>query len=498
MPATALHLPVETGDPGGAPRQGPSPAGSPVLPSAPGFRPPPPSAALAWLRDAGGQSEERDLLTGLATRRALIEAMDTLLADPSQRPGLLLLDLDRFKAVNDSLGPLIGDAVLCRIAQRLQKVCPEARLIARVSGDGFAVLLPDDAEVASMAATVLDMIARPYAIRGHAVNVLASAGTATSDGNRRTSHALFHAADLAMHEAERDGRNRMRRFEPSMQERARLRQALEADLRAAMALQQVELRRALVTKQFELHYQPQVALADGRLTGFEALLRWRHPRRGLVSPEEFIPLAEEIGLIGLLGDWVLRTACRTAAAWPALPDGAVPRVAVNVSPLQLIDGREMILGVRRALEDSGLPPDRLEIELTESALAADVADTLGALRRLGVGLALDDFGTGHSSLGRLRSFHFDRIKIDRSFVADLRPDLPEEAQRAAAWMVRAVASLGVGLGMETVVEGIETPEQRDIALQAGCTIMQGWLAGRPMPEAEVPAAITRFPAPGGA
>lgn len=442
-----------------------------------------------WPIEAAGQDGNRDLLTGLATRRALIETLDGILTDATRRPGLILLDLDRFKSVNDSLGPLVGDAVLCRIAQRLHSVCPESLLIARVSGDGFAVVVPEAGTLAAVAARMLDVVGRPYAVRGHAVTVSTSIGTAAVEDDRRTAHALLHAADLAMHQAERDGRNRVRRFEPSMQERARLRQALEADLRAAMAMQQVELRRALVSEQFEVHYQPQVSLADGRPTGFEALVRWRHPRRGLVPPDAFIPLAEEIGLIGLLGDWVLRTACRAAASWP------VPlKLGVNISPLQLIDGRGMILAVQRALADSGLPAERLEIELTESALAGEVADTLAAIRRLGVGLALDDFGTGHSSLGRLRSFHFDRLKIDRSFVADLRPEASPEARRAAEWMIRAVASLGGGLDMQTVVEGIETEEQRAVARAAGCTEMQGWLTGRPVSEGAVPDVIARLTA----
>jgi EAL domain-containing protein (putative c-di-GMP-specific phosphodiesterase class I) len=294
-----------------------------------------------------------------------------------------------------------------------------------------------------------------------------------------------------MHHAEIEGRNRVVRFAPSMQQMAQLRQALECDLRAAMGLQQIELRRALVSQQFEVHYQPQVSLVSGELIGFESLVRWRHPDRGLVSPAEFIPLAEEIGLIDLLGDWVLRTACREAMTWPSSPNGKQLRVAVNVSPLQLRDGRAFIAGVVRALEESGLPPERLEIEITETSLMGDVADTLGALRRLGVDLALDDFGTGHSSLGRLHQYPFSRIKIDRSFVLALGDDDPS-GRRVGEWMIRAIAALGAGLGIETIVEGIETVPQREIARQAGCTEMQGYLVSRPMPAGAVQSFIETF------
>jgi EAL domain-containing protein (putative c-di-GMP-specific phosphodiesterase class I) len=251
-------------------------------------------------------------------------------------------------------------------------------------------------------------------------------------------------------------------------------------------MQQVELRRALVSEQFEVHYQPQVSLIDGETTGFEALVRWRHPERGIVPPLAFIPLAEEIGLIELLGDWVLRTACRDAQAWPVPANGRPLRVAVNLSPLQFRDPRALLSGIRLALAESELPVERLELELTENALAYDVADTLVAIRRMEIDLALDDFGTGYSSLGRLRGHAFNRLKIDRSFVMDLGEEGDANEQRAAEWMIRAIASLGLGLGLTTIVEGVETPWQLDIARRAGCTEMQGYLASRPVARDAVP------------
>jgi EAL domain-containing protein (putative c-di-GMP-specific phosphodiesterase class I) len=279
-----------------------------------------------------------------------------------------------------------------------------------------------------------------------------------------------------------------------MQERALGRRSLESDFRESIGLQHVELCRALKSQQFEVHYQPQVALADGRLTGFEALLRWNHPERGLVTPDQFIPLAEETGLIDLLGEWVLRTACREAAAWPVSDTGIPLRVAVNISPLQLRERRALLDMIENAIGESGLPVGRLELELTETALAGDIGDTLSDIRTLGADLALDDFGTGYSSLSRLHCHPFNRLKIDQSFVTDLGQEGESKAHHTSEWMVRAIASLGLGLGLETVIEGIETPHQRDVARQAGCTEMQGYLVSRPVPDTDVADLVSRLAA----
>lgn len=425
-------------------------------------------------------AQETDSLSGLATRRRLIDDIDHRLnsGDVSQGLALILLDLDRFKAANDSLGPMVCDKLLAKISQRLRIGAPAAGLIARVSGDGFAILLTQAADADKVAERLLDLLGRPYAVGGHVITLGASLGLATSEAGEAATSALelLHAADLAMHQAEEDGRNRVRRFDPSMKGRAYGRHALEADFRAAMALQHVELRHALVSQQFEVHFQPQVRLADNHVAGFEALIRWRHPERGLVSPEAFIPLAEEIGLIDLLGDWVLRTACREATSWEAANDGPLLRVAVNVSALQLRDRAVFIAGLRRALQESGLAAHRLELELTESLFADDIVDTMRAIRDLGVELALDDFGTGYSSLGRLRRLPFDRLKIDRSFVLDLDSPETESGLRSGEWMVRAIASLG----LPTVCEGVETRAQREIVQRAGCTEIQGYLVSRPL------------------
>jgi EAL domain-containing protein (putative c-di-GMP-specific phosphodiesterase class I) len=279
-----------------------------------------------------------------------------------------------------------------------------------------------------------------------------------------------------------------------MQEHASKRQTLEMDLRAALAVNRVELRQAMAVEQFEVHYQPQVDATSLRLLGFEALVRWQHPVRGRVGPDEFIPLAEEIGLIGLLGDWVLRTACNTAAAWPTPRSGKPFQVAVNVSPVQLRERRALVASIANALATSGLAPERLEIEITESALIGDALETLQGIKALGVSLSLDDFGTGYSSLSQLAHYPFDRLKIDRSFVRDLPTG--DQAHRAGApqarWMLQAIASLGAGLGMSTVAEGVETEAQADLVRQAGVTVIQGYLIARPTPEPDLAALMLRL------
>jgi diguanylate cyclase (GGDEF)-like protein len=435
-----------------------------------------------------------DPLTGLCTRPALHRVLSAALAGLSPgapQPALLALDLDRFQAINDSTGIATGDGVLKRVAQRIVGAVPRAATVARISGDEFAVLLPDGASAPAVAARLLELIGRPYAVNGHAVTLSVSIGLALSAPGSIDADEMLRSANIALHRAEADGKNRWRLFESWMQERASTRQALETDLRAALALNKIELRQTMAMTQFELHYQPQVSSDRRELLGFEALLRWRHPSRGMVGPDLFIPLAEEIGLIGLLGEWVLRTACRTAASWPVPAGGRPLQVAVNVSPLQLRERRALVAAVAEALASTGLAPQRLEIEITESALIGDAQETLDAIHALGVGLALDDFGTGFSSLSQLAHYPFDRLKIDRSFVADL-PTGPADAGRAGAqarWMIQAVAALGAGLGMATVAEGVETELQAQQVRQAGATVLQGYLIARPMPEAEVPAWI---------
>jgi diguanylate cyclase (GGDEF)-like protein len=455
------------------------------------------------------ESQGLDRLTRLISRPALHRALVTALAaigTDGVHPALLVLDLDRFQAVNDSTGIATGDGVLSRVARRIGSAVPAAATVARISGDEFAVLLPDGRDAAAIAARLLELIGRPYAVNGHAVTLSVSIGMALAPQHGDDADALLRAANIALHRAEADGKNRCRCFEPWMQEQASSRQALETDLRAALALNKLDLRKTMAVEQFEVHYQPQVTLAGRRLFGFEALARWRHPVRGMVGPDQFIPLAEEIGLIGLLGDWVLRTACRTAAAWPVPLHGPPLRVAVNVSPLQLRERRALVASIADALHTSGLAPGRLEVEITESALMGDALETLQAIKALGVGLSLDDFGTGYSSLSQLAHYPFDRLKIDRSFVRDLPGDIVGDDTRGQAapaagsrrvadhaqWMIQAIASLGRGLGMETIAEGVETECQARLVGRAGVTEMQGYLVSRPLPEGALAALVARL------
>ena len=400
-----------------------------------------------------------DPLTDLPNRRHLLECLNRAVG--REPAALLCLDLDRFKPVNDTLGHPVGDALLRTVAGRMASAVRGGDTVARMGGDEFAVLIegadaPETVE--GLAKRLVDLIGRPYIVEGHMIDIGVSVGVASTPDGTDHPDALLKHAGLALYEAKRQGRGTFCFFEPGMDAALQTRRRLEAELRQALALHA-----------FELYYQPQQDLASNRINGFEALLRWRHPEHGLVPPVEFVPLAEETGLIVPIGEWVLRTACKEAARWPEDVS-----IAVNLSVAQFKSPR-LVAAVKAALKAAGLAPKRLELEVTESLLMRNDIDHLGVLRALhalGVRVAMDDFGTGYSSLSNLQSFPFDKIKIDRSFVMNGDP-------RSAA-VVRAVAALGNGLGIATTAEGVETQEQlQDIAAQ-GCTEVQGYLIGRPV------------------
>ena len=437
------------------------------------------------------KSATRDPLTGLLTRGLFRNRVMSVLADTSHRaapPGgarpqdgrtaVLLVDLDRFKGVNDTLGHLVGDGLLNLVSRRLHAMLRHDDVVARLGGDEFAVLIPrapDRKALAELAARVVDVLGRPYLVDGHLVNIGASIGVALALRDDEVYETLLRNADLALYDAKNSGRSTFRFFTPEMDARASARRSLEIDLRKALALHQ-----------FELHYQPQIDLDTNAIVGFEALLRWRHPERGLVSPADFIPLAEEIGTIVPLGEWVLREACREAARWP----GGIA-VAVNVSPKQFEGLPRLIESVGRALRLAGLPGCRLEIEITESSLLRNEQAVLAALRQfreMGVRVAMDDFGTGYSSLSQLQSFPFDRIKIDRSFV---KGDGDRSSQNA---IIRAINALGVSLGMATIAEGVETAEQLARIRAQGCSSVQGFLFSRPVAAKHIDRLLAEFPA----
>ncbi|MBX9932150.1 MAG: EAL domain-containing protein [Methylobacterium sp.] len=410
-----------------------------------------------------------DALTDLPNRVLFRHRLGEALArgQRSGEPALLFcLDLDRFKIVNDTLGHPAGDALLRGVAERLMACLGAGNMVARMGGDEFAILIAaSEDQISLLAERIIASLGQPFPIEGQPVRIGVSIGVAVMPRDGADPDLLLRNADLALYRAKAAGRNTHRCFEPEMETSIRTRRNLEHELRMAFAAGQITLS-----------YQPTHSVDDERLTGFEALLRWRHPERGFIPPSEFVPLAEESGLIGQIGEWVLRTACAEAATWPASI-----RLAVNLSPVQFRDGR---LGavVASALADSGLPPHRLELEITETVLLAENETnlaTLHALRSLGVRIAMDDFGTGYSSLSYLRSFPFDRIKIDRSFVAEL------DTSPHCAAIVRAVIGLGTSLGIFIIAEGVETTRQLDRLRAEGCGEVQGFLFGKAVPADEV-------------
>jgi diguanylate cyclase (GGDEF)-like protein len=408
-----------------------------------------------------------DSLTDLPNRvllRVRIGEACASASGASPNVAILSLDLDRFKAVNDTLGHAVGDALLVAVAKRLSGCVREGDAVARLGGDEFAVMQMEGAgDADGLARRIIERLGTPYEIDGHHVAIGTSVGIAIAPKDGATPDELLKNADLALYRAKTDGRGTYCFFEAGMDAELQGRRLLELDL-----------RKALGAGEFELHYQPVVDLASGAITGCEALLRWRHPERGMVPPATFIGLAEDIGLIVPIGEWVVRQACMQAARWP------VPvKVAVNLSPLQLTS-RDLLHTVVLALANSGLPAARLELEITESVFLQDNENTLAVLnelRGLGVGIAMDDFGTGYSSLSYLRSFPFDKIKLDQSFVRDLS----DRADCMA--IVNSIASLGRDLGMVTTAEGIETAEQLELLRTAGFVEGQGYHFWRPMPSA---------------
>ncbi len=415
-----------------------------------------------------------DALTDLPNRLLFRSRLDQSVARLGRGEGFAIacLDLDHFKAVNDTLGHNMGDRLLQEVATRLTCCLREVDLVARLGGDEFAVLLPGinaASEALIVAARLIDTISGSYEIAGATMTIGVSIGIALAPQDGATAETLMMHADLAMYAAKADGRGSARLFEDDLSTRLTERQDLERDFRAA-----------LDGAQFVVHYQPIMDVACGRIASFEALVRWHHPRRGLVPPDQFIPFAEESGLVVPMGKWVLETACRQAAAWP------VPvAVAVNLSPVQFHNA-ELLETIVGALARSGLPPTRLEVEITEASVlgASDLTlATLQDLRSLGVRVAFDDFGTGFSSLSYLHRFSFDKLKIDKSFIGDLG------VSESANAIVRAVIGLGQNLGLITTAEGVETESQLAQLRLLGCSEVQGYLFSRPCPNEEVAALL---------
>jgi diguanylate cyclase (GGDEF)-like protein len=420
-----------------------------------------------------------DILTGLGNRllfnELLAKAFAGEIAD-GRKICVLFIDLDGFKAVNDALGHAIGDALLRLVASRLGEALGDCDRLARLGGDEFALMSWCDstvAEPAAIAERLIEALARPLEIGGHIVHIGASIGIAIEDAQFRTPEDLVKAADMAMYRAKADGRGVWRLFDPAMDACAQARRMLEIDL-----------RNALNEGELTMFYQPLLDLKTKSITGFEALMRWRHPERGNVSPAEFIPVAEDLGLIVPLGEWALREACMEAMKWPPHT-----RVAVNLSPIQFLRG-QIVTSVLSALAASGLAAQRLELEITESVMlekSSHNIETLQQLRELGVRIAMDDFGTGYSSLSYLRSFPFDKIKIDQSFIRDIGKDAESQA------IVNAITALGTSFGVTITAEGVETQEQFDKLSANGCIEVQGKLFSMPVPASAVAQLLLAYP-----
>jgi diguanylate cyclase (GGDEF)-like protein len=410
-----------------------------------------------------------DALTDLPNRMMFRERLDEQLAwvHRGARLAVLYLDLDHFKTVNDTLGHPVGDELLVTLAGRLRSCVRDTDLVARLGGDEFAVIqtgIEQTADVTALIARIQEAVRQPLDFGGHHVVSDTSIGIAMAPEDGDEADRLLKNADLALYAAKANGRGTYQFFEPRMDARAKARRALEFDL-----------REAIMCGGFELHYQPIVDIARDAVAGYEALLRWPHPVRGMVQPSEFIPLAEETGLINQLGEWVLTTACRDAASWPQHIT-----VAVNVSPVQ-IKSPGLVLNIVRILAETGLHARRLELEMTETILLQDDEATLAVLhnlRDLGVRIAMDDFGTGFSSLSYLHRFPFDKIKIDRCFINNL----PED--RGSVATTQAIIGIARARQITTTAEGVETPEQRQVLAELGCDQIQGYLisAARPMSE----------------
>ena len=426
-----------------------------------------------------------DPVTGLWNRQHFtLMLQDALRAAPqfASGPAVMLVKLHRFKLVNDTLGNDAGDMLLRMVGDRICGLLREEDMLARSAGNEFAIALvhaEGSPAIAGRAANLLEQLSLPYTIEGQQISLGARIGIAAAPADGNTAEILLAHAALALQDAtasaDLSASGRLRFFDAELTQRARRRRGLEADL-----------RRAGERGEFALHYQPQVDVHGTRVTGLEALIRWQHGERGMVPPGDFIHLAEEIGLIVPIGDWVLREACREAATWPA-----EIAVAVNASPLQFETG-DFARSVADVLASTGLPAGRLEIEITESLLLRDtgtVMATLSALQALGVRLVLDDFGTGYASLSQLSRFRFDKIKIDRSFVSPADPSAEHSA------IVRSIAALAHSLGIPSTAEGVETQTQWDQIKAHGCTSVQGYFLSRPVPANDVPAVLARLHRP---
>lgn len=418
-----------------------------------------------------------DALTGLPNRVLFREQLTSYLSSAMSGASLavLCLDLDYFKQANDTFGHPIGDALLCAVGRRLRDYVRETDIVARLGGDEFAILqigVEQPLSASLLAQQLVDAMVKPFGVDGHEIAIGTSIGISVAPNDSIDADYLLKSADMALYRTKEHGRSGFSFFEPKMDAEMQERRTLEMDLRKAVAV-----------GEFELFYQPVMTLEDDTICGFEALLRWNHPTRGMVSPATFIPLAEETGLIIGLGEWVLRQACAEAAKWPS-----DLKIAINLSPVQF-RSKTLVATVMSAIANAGISSNRVELEITEAILLQNseaTIITLHQLHSLGVCISMDDFGTGYSSLSYLQSFPFDKIKIDQSFTRQIDRNSDTLA------IIRAVSGLGISLGMTITVEGVETKEQLELIRAEGCNEVQGYLFSTPQPASEVPRMLSRL------
>ncbi len=421
-----------------------------------------------------------DQLTGLLTRASLKEFL-SVYETPSelQRISILAVELSRFGVVNDSVGTTIGDKIISNTAKRLAKVFPHAKAISRLHGDHFGLIFEDCENIEEEVTRLLDFSQRPLAIRGEVIVLSVRIGVADNHLAAETTDELVHAAEVALHYTKNKSAQ-VSYFDSSMTNAARSIHQLENDLRVSLVTNAAELHQAINNAEFELRYQPIVESKTGKVHAFEALVRWNHPKRGIVSPALFIPMAEQIHVMTVLGSWIIRRACADAMTWESNKDGSEPAVSINVSPIQFLEAEILISTVKTAIEETGIDPQRVKIEITESAdFAPSMKEHLEELRALGCKISLDDFGTGFSSIAQLVELPVDYVKIDRSLVKDLGHDDPEIASQAVR-LAKSVLGLGDSLELTSIVEGIETEAGVKAVQELGGDLIQGYVFSKPL------------------
>ncbi|MCE0495278.1 putative bifunctional diguanylate cyclase/phosphodiesterase [Vibrio salinus] len=423
--------------------------------------------------------KERDITTGLYRREAVLKKTEDFLhKEKNSSITLLLIEIHRFKQVNDGVGPLIGDKIIASIARRIAKASPKDAIVGRMGGDGFAIVLPTDSKVASTAEKIIELVQRPLSVGGNVVALDCSIGIAHSIEHAASAYELVRAADIALHLVA-ETKEKISVYKQEMLFKAESIHLLENDLRYSVVIEKVELIRALSSNEFQVYYQPQVSCESGNVEGVEALIRWMHPKRGSVSPEVFIPIAEKIGIIDLLGAWVLKKACKDIQIIRNICGQESISLSVNVSPKQLENMTFFIQQLENALADSSLPPDLLKLEITENAILRTSESEINRLLHQGVSLALDDFGTGFSSMTVMRSLPLESAKLDKTFVSSLFLEDTKSSQRDKE-MIQAFVALCKALNIKSTIEGVETKEQAAYLASIGSHTLQGFYYSCPL------------------